>query len=146
MIQRCQRLVENELEAHIFPEARARVAAHQQAGDRVVILTASSSYIAEPIGELLGIEDVLATPVHVMDGLFTGQFEEPVCYGRGKRVWAERFCESEGYALEEAAFYTDSVTDLPVLDVVGEPRVINPDLRLDRLARRRGWSVEEWTL
>ena len=65
----------------------------------------------------------------------------PVCYGAGKTYWAERFAAAEGLDLARSYFYTDSITDLPVLERVGEPRVVNPDPRLRRAAMRRGWPV-----
>jgi phosphoserine phosphatase len=64
-----------------------------------------------------------------------------VCYGRGKAYWAERFAAEHGVDLTRSYFYTDSITDLPVLDRVGHPRVVHPDPRLRRLAQRRGWQV-----
>jgi putative phosphoserine phosphatase / 1-acylglycerol-3-phosphate O-acyltransferase len=77
----------------------------------------------------------------VRDGRFTGEAVRPVCYGDGKMYWAERFAAAEGLELDQSYFYTDSITDLPVLERVGEPRVVNPDPRLRRLALRRGWPV-----
>jgi putative phosphoserine phosphatase/1-acylglycerol-3-phosphate O-acyltransferase len=77
----------------------------------------------------------------VRDGRFTGEAERPVCYGAGKIYWAERFAAAEGIDLDRSYFYTDSITDLPVLERVGEPRVVNPDLRLRRVAARRGWPL-----
>ena len=75
------------------------------------------------------------------DGRFTGEAVRPVCYGAGKIYWAERFAQRHGIDLERSYFYTDSITDLPVLERVGEPRVVNPDPRLRRAAVRRGWPV-----
>ena len=89
----------------------------------------------------LGIGHFLVTELVVRDGRFTGQVIEPVCYGRGKAYWAERFAAEHGVDLARSYFYTDSITDLPVLDRVGHPRVVHPDPRLRRLAQRRGWQV-----
>src|SRR2546430_2634453 len=65
----------------------------------------------------------------------------PVCYGEGKIYWAQRFATAQGVDLGRSYFYTDSITDLPVLERVGEPRIVNPDPRLRRVAARRGWPV-----
>src|SRR5215475_6350161 len=86
-------------------------------------------------------EAALVTQLVVREGRFTGEVIEPVCYGRGKVYWAERFAAEHGVELPRSYFYTDSITDLPVLDRVGHPRVVNPDPRLRRLAQRRGWQV-----
>ena len=84
---------------------------------------------------------MLVTQLVVRDGRFTGEAVRPVCYGAGKIYWAERFAERQDIDLGRSYFYTDSITDLPVLERVGEPRVINPDPLLRRAAVRRGWPV-----
>jgi phosphoserine phosphatase len=68
----------------------------------------------------------------------------PLCFGAGKIAQAEAYAEARGVSLAESYFYTDSINDLPMLERVGNPRVVNPDLRLSWVARRRGWSVEDW--
>jgi phosphoserine phosphatase len=77
-------------------------------------------------------------------GIFTGRFVPPLAIGEGKVVRAERFASEMGIALEEATFYSDSFTDLPLLERVKVPVVVNPDLRLRRAALRRGWRIERW--
>jgi phosphoserine phosphatase len=67
-----------------------------------------------------------------------------VCYGPGKVVWAERFAAEYDVDLAASTFYTDSISDLPLLERVGQPVAVNPDLRLRRLARRRGWPAERF--
>jgi phosphoserine phosphatase len=66
----------------------------------------------------------------------------PVCYGQGKVVWAERFAAEWDVDLAASYFYTDSISDLPLLERVGHPIAVNPDTRLRRLARARRWPVE----
>ena len=78
------------------------------------------------------------------DGKLTGKVEHPLCFGHGKLVRARRLAEELGFKLEEAVFYTDSITDLPLLEAVGERVCVNPDPRLRRLARARGWKIERW--
>lgn len=125
----------------VFPAMAARVAAHRQEGHRVALLTSATRYLAEPLGADLGVEHFLVTELVVHDGRFTGEVVQPVCYGRGKVHWAERFAAAHDVDLTRSYFYTDSITDLPVLDRVGHPRVVHPDPRLRRLARQRGWQV-----
>jgi HAD superfamily hydrolase (TIGR01490 family) len=125
----------------VFPEMAARVAAHRREGHVVALLTSATRYLAEPLGADLGIEHLLVTQLVVCEGRFTGEVIQPVCYGRGKVYWAERFAAEHGVELRRSYFYTDSITDLPVLDRVGHPRVVHPDPRLRRLAQRRGWQV-----
>ncbi|MEO5728482.1 MAG: haloacid dehalogenase-like hydrolase, partial [Byssovorax sp.] len=77
-------------------------------------------------------------------GIFTGRAEAPLCLGEGKVVRAERLARALGFRLEDAIFYTDSISDLPLMERVAEPVAINPDPRLRRLAERRGWRIERW--
>jgi phosphoserine phosphatase len=80
----------------------------------------------------------------VADGRFTGRVLEPVCYGLGKVHWAERLAERAAIDLDGSYFYTDSYSDLPMLQRVGHRVVVNPDPRLRRFARKAGWTVEAW--
>ena len=77
-------------------------------------------------------------------GRFTGRPIDPLCYGVGKLERAKGLAERQGFELSEATFYSDSITDLPLLEVVRHPHVVNPDARLRRVARQRGWPIEEW--
>ena len=78
------------------------------------------------------------------DGNFAGRHVAPACYGRGKVHWAERFAAEHGVDLDGSWFYTDSYSDLPMLERVGVRKVINPDTRLLRHARRAGWDIQNW--
>ena len=126
---------------YLYPAMAATVAAHQRAGHATAILTSATRYLAEPVAADLGISHLLFTQLVVRDGRFTGEAVLPVCYGQGKIHWAERFAAAEGVDLGRSYFYTDSITDLPLLERVGEPRVVHPDPRLRRVALRRGWTV-----
>ena len=143
-VERCVKLAHEQVIPSIFAEARDAVDSHRNAGDLVAILSASSSYIIHPVARELRIDHVLATPLHVQNGVFTGGFDEPICYGEGKVEWAKRFCEQHGFSVEESVFYTDSFTDVPLLRRVGTPVVINPDFRLGREAKKRDWVIHIW--
>ncbi|RKG93411.1 HAD family hydrolase [Corallococcus terminator] len=119
--------------------------AHRQAGDQLVLLTASSSYLSDLVGRELRLDGVLCNRFEVdAAGRHTGRPLGPICYGEGKRYYAEATAKEAGVPLSACSFYTDSYTDLPVLEVVGRPVVVNPDHRLRREARRRGWPVVDW--
>ncbi len=107
------------------------------------MLTASTRYAADPLALELDIEHVLATTLEVAHGKFTGECAT-LCYGAGKVDVARQWAAQNEVDLSQSAFYTDSVSDAPMLEVVGEPRVVNPDLRLGRLARQRGWPIDHW--
>jgi HAD superfamily hydrolase (TIGR01490 family) len=131
---------------YVYPAMAATVEVHRRAGHVPAILTSATRYLAEPLAADLAIADVLVTRLVVHDGRFTGEAVQPVCYGRGKIYWAERFAEERGIDLSRSYFYTDSVTDIPLLERVGYPRVVNPDPRLRRAAQLRGWPVAQLRL
>jgi len=110
-----------------------------------VLLTSATRFLSRPVAAALDIDHVLCTEVEEVDGCFTGKFLPPACYGTGKVDKAEAFAAAHGVGLDVSYFYSDSVSDLPMLERVGHPRVINPDPRLKRRAKDLGWSVETWT-
>ena len=125
----------------IYPQMAALVDAHRAASHLPAIVTSATRYLAEPLGGDLGIGEYLVTRLVVRDGRFTGEVVRPVCYGAGKVHWARRFAEEHDVDLTASYFYTDSITDLPLLELVGHPRIVHPDPPLRRLARQRGWPV-----
>lgn len=125
----------------LYPQMADLVAAHQRAGHVTVIATSATRYLAEPLAADLGIRHFLVTQLVVRDGLFTGEAVRPVCYGEGKVHWARALAAREGVDLAASYFYTDSITDLPLLEAVGHRRVVVPDPPLRRLAVRRGWPI-----
>lgn len=130
--------------AHISDEGRRALDRHRALGHEVALLTSSTPYVAGPLADALGIEHVLCTRLGVKGGRFDGTILPPPCYGSGKIVHAERFCEGRGLHLEASYFYTDSYSDLPMLERVAGARVVNPDARLSRFAARVGWEVLSW--
>lgn len=132
---------EKHLAGNIFPESRALVEAHKAKGHTVAIISAATPYQVDPIARELGIEHVLCTRLEVKDGVFTGNVLEPV-WGDGKAVAARRLIEQFDLDPELSFFYTDSHEDLPLLELVGKPRPLNPDDELRELAEERGWPIQ----
>jgi HAD superfamily hydrolase (TIGR01490 family) len=127
------------------PGAPAALARHRARGDRLVLLTSASNYVGEAVCRDLGLDACVSNRFEVdADGRYTGRAVEPLCFGRGKVTLAERFAASCGASLSACTFYSDSHSDLPMLEAVGFPVVVDPDPRLRRHARRRGWRVEDW--
>jgi hypothetical protein len=106
----------------------------------VVIVSTSGQEVVAPIGVLLGVSSVIATRMEVTDGRYTGQVEF-YAYGEAKAEQVRVLAAERGYSLPHCYAYSDSVTDLPMLEVVGNPRAVNPDRALRRIAQRRGWPV-----
>ncbi len=129
---------------HITRRGREEVERMRKSGRTLALLSASTPYLTEPLAEDLGIDHVLCTRLEVVDDKFTGGWEPPLCYGRGKLDRARAWAEAHGVDLAQSTFYSDSISDLPVLEAVGSPRVINPDPRLRLVALRRGYPVEVW--
>lgn len=136
-----KRWYEEEMRRHLVPAICRLLEEHRARGDTVAFLSTTTSYLADPIADDLGVEHALVTKLEVRDGCFTGRADGPICYGRGKVYWARRFADEHGIDLSQSYFYTDSVTDVPVLELVGFPRIVQPDRLLRREARRRGWDV-----
>jgi HAD superfamily hydrolase (TIGR01490 family) len=136
--------VASDVLEHLTDSARSEVERRRAAGDLCVVLTSSTPYAAIPVATAVGIDHVLATRLEVKEGLFTGLIVDPVCYGAGKVSLAEAWARDHDVDLASSAFYTDSISDRPMLERVGEPIAVNPDPRLRLLAWRRGWRVERW--
>jgi HAD superfamily hydrolase (TIGR01490 family) len=125
----------------VYPEAEALIRSHQARGHVVAIVSGATKFVVKPLAERLGIKHILYTRLEVEDGRFTGRVIEPICFEDGKIYWLQQFIEEHGIDLAKSWFYTDSITDLPLLELVGHPVVTNPDPRLYRTAVRRHWPV-----
>jgi HAD superfamily hydrolase (TIGR01490 family) len=125
---------------HVYAEARALLTEHRAAGQDVIIVSTSGQEMVAPIGALLGASSVIATRMEVADGRYTGQVEF-YAYGEAKAEQVRALAAERGYSLPLCYAYSDSVTDLPMLEIVGNPRAVNPDRALRRIAQQRGWPV-----
>jgi HAD superfamily hydrolase (TIGR01490 family) len=142
---RCDDLFLFMVERLVTDRGRRTVEAHRERGDILAIVTGASPYAARPLARLLRIDHVVASELEVDEArCFTGNPILPLCYGEGKVLRASRLADTHGFRLEEATFYSDSVTDLPLLERVREPVAVNPDARLYRVAKKRGWRTERW--
>ena len=127
----------------IYDEAVALIEEHRAAGRDIVIISSSGTEVVEPIGERLGADVAIGTQLVVEDGRYTGEILF-YAYGEGKAQAMRDLAEERGYDLSRSYAYTDSVTDLPMLDSVGHPTAVNPDAELRRIATERGWAVVDF--
>lgn len=141
---RTQEWYRSEVARHAAPGAWPVLEKHRSQGHGLVLLTSSSPYEAEVAAEQFGLDDFLSMTYELVGGRFTGYPVKPLCFGAGKVTLAERYASERDIDLDASYFYSDSMSDLPMLERVGEPRVVNPDPRLGRMARRRGWPVLDW--
>lgn len=124
----------------VYRDAMARVAEHQERGEPVYIVSAVLHEIAVELARELGFDGALGSTCEIVDGTYTGRSLR-ACHGEGKAIAVRELAEREGFDLAESTAYSDSYTDLPFLEAVGHPVVVNPDRELRRIAAERGWPV-----
>ena len=114
-------------------------------GARVVLISSGPDMVVRAVGEFVRADAVYSNgPVVGADGVLQSIVSEPLCHREGKLVLASAHARDAGVRLEDCAFYSDSSSDLPLMDAVGEAVAVNPDRRLRRIARERGWRVAEF--
>jgi len=143
MIAKCEIWYRDHVATEVALAARVAIDHHRSRGDLVVLATGSTQYAARPVAHGLGIEHVLSSEIEVEQGVFTGR-PAAFCFGHHKVRLAERWAERHGVDLAASCFYSDSYNDLPMLERVGTAIAVNPDTRLLRHARRRGWATPRW--
>lgn len=124
----------------VYEEAVHLIDEHHVAGRDVVIVSSTGAELVEPIGDMLGADRALGTRMHAEDGRYTGAIDQYL-YAEEKAQAIHRLAAAQGYDLARSYAYSDSITDLPMLEAVGHPYVVNPDRALRREAAARGWPV-----
>lgn len=141
----CSQWYRTEVRSHILARGRATIEKHRAAGAILALVTSATRYAAVPLANELGIAHVVCTELEVdAEGRFTGRITNPMCFGEGKVHRATNWARSLGLNISEAYFYTDSITDAPLLGIVAHPIAVNPDPRLRRLAMANTWAIEDW--
>ncbi|WP_411893315.1 HAD-IB family hydrolase [Winogradskyella sp. A2] len=135
-----QHVFEDYLEETIYPESRELIQKHFEKGHRVVIISAATTYQIKPIAKALGIKDIYATEMELRNGKFTGRVAE-MCWGEGKARAARISAKKNKTDLSKSYFYTDSIDDLRLLKLVGNPVATNPDQRLSQTAFENNWPI-----
>lgn len=134
-----------EMAVHaISTDGAQKVAWHRSQGHIPVICSGGSQFSVQPVAAHLKIEHAIFTDWLVQDGRLLGQLRLPIAYAEGKVYWMERWAAQQGVDLTQSFFYTDSVSDRPLLEHVGHPIAVNPDKKLARLARLRRWEIQRW--
>ena len=128
----------------VYVEATELVTRHQDEGRDIVVISASGAEIVTPIAQMLGATRSLGTRMVEANGKYTGEIEF-YCYGENKATAMKELAAADGYDLDASYAYSDSITDLPMLEAVGHPTVVNPDRGLRALATERGWPILEFT-
>lgn len=140
-----QRFMAEVIRPAIGEAARALVRRHQEAGDTVLIVTATNAFVTRPIAEAFGVEQLIAIDLQTDErGEFTGEIVGVPSFREGKVARVEQWLADRGLRwsdLAHSTFYSDSMNDLPLLEKVDEPVATNPDQRLATLAQERGWRI-----
>ena len=128
----------------VYAEAVSLIEEHHAAGRDVVIVSTSGAEVVEPIGEMLGADRVIATAMVQVDGRYTGEIEF-YAYAGNKAVAIRQLADEEKYDLSSSYAYSDSSSDIPMLELVGHPYAVNPDKLLRKTAMTRGWPILDFT-
>ena len=137
-------MFEAYLRPKIFSEAIAQIQEHKEQGIAVVFVTGSLDFIVEPIADYLDVDSVLAPQLHEQNGQFTGELTTVPLIGEEKAKAMQAYAEQHGISLEKSYAYGDSQSDLPMLECVGNPVVVNPGKALREKALTSGWEMHKW--
>jgi len=133
--------VERVIDPIVAPAAPALLERHRIQGDELLIITATNRFVAEPIAQLLGVDELLATDPEQVNGRYTGAIAGVPCYREGKVRRFEQWLRERGERFDAVTFYSDSHNDLPLLRHVQRPIAVDPDDALRAEAGRQGWPV-----
>lgn len=124
-----------------LPKAHAVLEKHRQAGDELIIISATGSHLVKPIAKFLGVEHALGVDIERKDGYITGKLTGTPTFREGKVIRAMQWVEEQGHKMDECYFYSDSHNDLPLLEKALYPIAVDPDPTLKTIATQRGWQV-----
>ncbi len=125
----------------ILPAGRELIERHREAGDTLLIITATNAFVTAPIARRLGVENLIATEPEVLEGHYTGEVSGDPSYREGKVKRLEQWLRQHGADLTGSSFYSDSHNDIPLLERVENPVAVDPDEPLAAHAAARGWPI-----
>jgi HAD superfamily hydrolase (TIGR01490 family) len=126
----------------LFPQAVETLREHKRAGHRVVILSGALDFLLEPFREVA--DDILSASLEEENGLYTGELTGAPVAGEARARMLASYARKRGVDLSRSYAYADAISDLPMLEAVGNPVAVNPDARLLKAARERGWEIRDW--
>lgn len=136
--------VEDLIEPLIYSDAMRCVAAHRAAGDEILIISATPTFLVQAIAERLGIEQVLGTDLELQYGHYSGRISGIPCAREGKVHKLNAWLTEQQVDGADAHFYSDSQNDLPLLQHVAHAHAVNPDPQLHQHAQQHGWDILHW--
>lgn len=135
---------QKHLEVLIPAQAKSEIMLHKDRNALVVILSSALQPVCKCIADHLEMDDIICTELESEEGRFTGKPSGKLCFGNEKKIRLLEYCEKINRPKENAWFYSDSVDDLPALNAAGNPVCVNPDKKLKKLARKKGWQIVTW--
>lgn len=136
-----RQFMQQKIEPMISPAAQALVNKHRQQHDTLLIITATNSFVTKPIARVFDVDNILATEPEMKDGRYTGRVNGTPCFREGKVQRLQAWLASRDETFKQTWFYTDSHNDLPLLELVDHPVVVNPDDILRQHAREQRWPI-----
>ncbi len=136
-----QELFEDVLKPAVFPGSLELIQKSRSLGLRQVVVTGALDFSVKPLMEYLGVDDYVANRLEFVNGVATGRLVPPVLASATKASWIRTYAEREGLNLSDSYAYSDSMSDLPMLSIVGHPAAVNPDMRLRQTALHHDWPI-----
>lgn len=144
LTKRSEIYLQNKLQYHIFSLAKQCIKQHQEQKYLIVLVTGSLNYIIDPLAQLIGVDVFIATELKIKDDICTGEIAKQTPIGEEKARRIKLLASELSIDLENSYAYGDSVSDLPMLSVVGNPVVINPNRKFKKIARQKQWLIKYW--
>ena len=144
LIELHELFMQNVIRAQMRPQGFAAIQKHQDLGHQLVGITATSDFITAPIFREFGITDIIATNAEVIDGRYTGKVINVPCYQQGKLTRLDQWLK--GRNVTESWAYSDSINDRFLLEYADHAIAVNPDERLEALAKAQGWDIQDWSI
>ncbi len=133
--------LEKKIKPIMLSSAKNLIQQHRASGDTLLVVTATNQFVTEPIVELYGIPNLIATIPEFKNGRFTGDFSGIPCFQKGKIQRLEQWLKNTTHSCEDSWFYSDSHNDLPLLEYVRNPVAVDPDAKLRKIAMQKDWPI-----
>jgi HAD superfamily hydrolase (TIGR01490 family) len=128
----------------ISQEATSEIRMHKDKNAAIVLLSSALYPVCRKVADSLDLDDIICTELETDGDCFTGRPLGKICYGNEKLLRLEKYCENNNSKISDAWYYADSISDLPVLSIVGSPVCVNPDRKLRKRAKEKDWLIFNW--
>lgn len=144
IVDLCSEVFREVILPSVYDEARSEIEFHKGENAKVVILSSALATVCRDMTKDLGMDDMICSALEVKNGYLTGRPLGHICFGEEKDVRLKEYCEQNSSSLSDAFYYGDSISDLPALNLVGNPICVNPDNKLKKTAIKRNWKILNW--